>query len=77
MIRYWFKILYCEYTKYINLIYKMMLEDKQNSPEKPSLAKSVKYLLESLGFGQVWLSQGVGDLKVFFFSSCFQTKVKR
>ena len=50
-IRYLFKGLQCDGIKYIKLVYDMMIEDLQNSPEKPSRAKSVKLLLESLGFG--------------------------
>ena len=65
-IRYWFKILQCEGTKYIKLVYNVIIEDLQNSPEKPSWAKSVKLLLESLGFGHVWIEQGVGDVNMFF-----------
>ena len=43
-----------------------MLEDLQRLPEKLSWAKSVKILLESLGFGHVWLMQRVGDVNMFF-----------
>ena len=43
-IRYWFKILQCDGTKYIKLVYNVMIEDLQNSPEKSSWAKSVKLL---------------------------------
>lgn len=65
IIRYWFKILHCENTKYIKLVYNMMIDDLQKSPEKPSWARSVKSLLESLGFNYVWLAQGVGDINRF------------
>ena len=51
--------------KYIKLVYNMMLEDLERLPEKLSWAKSVKALLESLGFGHVWLMQGVGDVTMF------------
>ena len=64
-IRYWFKILQCDGTKYIKLVYNVMIEDLQNSPEKSSWAKSVKLLLESLGCGHVWIEQGVGDINMF------------
>ena len=60
-MRYWFKILNCDDTKIIKQIYNMMLEDMQLQPERPSRTKSVKQFLESLGFNNVWLSQGVGD----------------
>ena len=65
-IRYWFKILQCDGTKYIKLVYNVTIEDLQNSPEKPSWAKSVKLLLESLGFGHVWIGQGIGDVNMYF-----------
>ena len=63
-IRYWFKILQCGGIKYIKLVYIMMIEEFQNSPEQPSWL-SVKLVLESLGFGHVWIEQGVGDLNMF------------
>ena len=48
IIRYWFKIIQCDDTKYIKLTYNMMLNDLQNFPDKPSWAKSVKIMLENL-----------------------------
>ena len=42
----------------------MIIEDLQNSPEKPSRAKSVQLLLESLWLGHVWIGQGVGDINM-------------
>ena len=64
-MRNWFKILNCDDIKIIKQIYNMMLEDMQLHPERSSLAKSVKQLLESLGFNHGWLSQGVGDIRRF------------
>ena len=63
-IRYWFKIVHDD-VKYIKLVYNMMLEDFERLPEKLSWAKSVKVLLENLGFGHIWLMQGVGDVTMF------------
>ena len=51
----------------------MMLEDMQLHPESSSWAKSVKQLLESLGFNHLWLSQGVGD--VTRFMSIFKERI--
>ena len=51
--------------KYIKVVYNMMIEDLQSSPEKASSAKSVKSLEERLGFGHVWITQGVGEVKRF------------
>ena len=53
-IRFWFKILHSDDMKYIKVVYNMMIEDLQSSPEKAFWAKSVKSLLERLGFGHVW-----------------------
>ena len=47
----------------------MMLNDLQNFPAKLSLAKSVKSLLDNLGFGRVWIEQGVGNINMFYVSS--------
>ena len=58
-MRYWFRILNCDNTKIIKQIYNTMLEAMQLHPEISSWAKSVKQLLESLGFNHVWLSQGL------------------
>ena len=68
MIRYWFKILTCTDTKYVKLIYKMMLNDLNLRPNKPNWAFYVKHLLESLGFINVWLNQGVGNINRFISS---------
>ena len=64
-MRNWFKILNCDDIKIMKQIYNMMLEDMQLHPERSSLAKSVKQLLESLGFTHGWLSQEVGDIRRF------------
>ena len=62
---YWFKIVQSDDVKYIKLVYNMMFEDLERLPETLSWAKYVKVLLESLGFGHVWLMQGVGDVTMF------------
>ena len=73
IIRCWFKILQCDDTKYIKLTYNIMLNDLQRFPDKPSMAKSVKTMLENLGFSHVWLSQGVGNINVFI--SIFKQRI--
>ena len=65
VIRYWFKILTCTDTKYVKLVYEMMLNDLNLRPNKPNWAYYVKHLLESLGFNNVWLNQGVGNINRF------------
>ena len=62
-IRYWFKILQCDDTKYYQTS-NMMIDDLQNSSEKPSWVKFVKSLLESLWFGHAWIEQRVGDVYI-------------
>ena len=64
-IRFWLKILHSDDMKYIKVVYNIMIEDLPSSPEKASWAKSVKSLLERLGFGHVWITQGVGDVNMF------------
>ena len=52
----------------------MILNDLQKFPAKSSWAKSVKSLLDNLGFGHVWIEQGAtkGVLICFYVSSFVQ-----
>ena len=50
----------CDDAKYTKLTYNMMLNDL-----KSSWAKSVKSLPDNLGFGHVWIEQGVGNINMF------------
>ena len=43
----------------------MMIEGMNRRPNKQNWTSSVKHLLESLGFNNVWIFQGVGDSKHF------------
>ncbi len=61
IIKYWFKVIGATDRKYINTIYKMMLNDIIERPNKPNWASHVKHLLSELGFQEVWLAQGVGN----------------
>ena len=65
IIKYWFKILNCNENKYIKHIYKMMLADLEEYPNKINWAYLVKDLLSRMGFYDVWLTQGVGNLRLF------------
>ena len=65
IFKYWFKILNCNENKYIKFIYKMMLADLEEYPNKINWAYLVKYLLSRMGFYDVWLTQGVGNLRLF------------
>ena len=65
IIKYWFKILNCEESKYIRCIYYMMLSDLEEYPNKINWAYLVRDLLSRTGFQDVWLNQGVGNMKLF------------
>ena len=43
----------------------MMLNNLEELPHKTNWESLVRILLMSLGFYQVWLSQGVGDINNF------------
>ena len=65
IIKYWFKILNCNENKYIKYIYKKMLADLEDYPNKINLEYLVKDLLSRIGFYDVWLTQGAGNLRLF------------
>ena len=52
-------------NKYINLVYRMMLNDLESRQNIVNWASLVKHLLLSLGFYEVWLAQGVGNYNAF------------
>ena len=61
IIKYWFKILDVKRTKYIKIVYNMMLHDMDQAANSVNWASLVRHLLLSLGFYEVWLNQGVGN----------------
>ena len=65
VIRCWFKILTCADTKYVKLVYEMVLNDLNLRPNMTNWAYYEKHLLESLGFNNVWLNQGVRNINRF------------
>ena len=65
IIKYWFKILNSHETKYIKLVYKLMLSDIEAHPNVTNWASLVRDILLSLGFYEVWLQQGVGNSSKF------------
>ena len=65
IIKYWFKILQTPENKYIKIIYNMMIRDIEELPNKANWASLVRDLLASLGFREVWLAQGVGNVSAF------------
>jgi len=62
VLKYWFKILQSDDVKYIKIVYDMLLHDHDIYPEKKYWVKSLKDVLDSLGFSDVWFFQGVGDI---------------
>ena len=50
MLRYWLKIVSLDENKYANCIYKMMLNDIQNHPDKSNWALQVKDMLSKYGY---------------------------
>jgi hypothetical protein len=65
IIKYWLIITSSPENKYINYIFKMMLNDIENQPQKSNWASCVKNVLSRLGFYHVWLEQGVGHVNIF------------
>ena len=65
IVKYWFKVLASPDHKYIHIIYNLMLHDIDQSPNKVNWASLLRDLLRSLGFNNVWLNQGVGNINAF------------
>ena len=65
IIKYWFKILSAYNNKYIKIVYELLLRDIERLPGKVNWASLVRHLLMTLGFHDVWLSQGVGNYDGF------------
>ena len=77
IIKYWFKILESDNTKCIRYAYELMLSDLHRKPNTVNWA--YKVILSSLGFYEVWLTQGVGnknmllsELKLRLNDNCIQ-----
>ena len=54
----------CNDTRFTKIVYNVLLCDAQN--EKVNWVSRLKNLLETLGFGHVWLYQSVENDKLFF-----------
>ena len=65
IVKYCFKILECENTKYIKFAYELMLSDLRRKLNYVNWASKVKDLLSSMGFYEVWLAPGVGNKNAF------------
>ena len=58
VISYWFKILTCTDTKYVKLVYEMMLNDLNLRPNKPNWAYYVNTCLNHQGLIMYGLTKG-------------------
>ena len=59
ILKYWLKILKSDETSYLKKMYLDMLVTNENNPEQISWVYNLKQLLFELGFGYVWINQGV------------------
>ena len=65
IIKYWLKVVHAEDRKYISQIYKTMLNDITDRQNTQNWASLVRNTLANLGFFDVLLAQGVGDVNNF------------
>ena len=65
IIKYWLKVLNSNDNKYIKNTYNMVLQYNENNPQKVNWVSLVKNLLSELGFYEVWINQGVGNVNAF------------
>ena len=65
VLKYWLTILQSDDVKYIKIVYNMLVHDLEMYPENNSWVKSVKYILNTPGFGEAWFFQGVRDINCF------------
>ena len=65
VIRYWLKIVNMESVKYVRIMYNKLYSNLEADSNMKSWVYMVKQLLQNLGFYDVWLSQSVGNVKLF------------
>ena len=63
ILLYWAKLVQKPDHRYVKQIYNVLLYDAENM--KTNWVSNVKHVLYSLGMGDAWLAQGVGNIKVF------------
>jgi hypothetical protein len=63
IVSYWLKILHSNSDRYINKIYTVLVEDALNG--KVNWVSQLMNLLLTLGLGEAWYYQGVGNIDVF------------
>lgn len=65
IIKFWIKILHSEPKKYIYIVYNALYQDQLNKPQIKNWCSSLKQLLLTLGFGEAWYYQSVGNKNIF------------
>jgi hypothetical protein len=65
VLKYWLQITQLSDYKYAKIVYNVMYRDLFLKPNCISWARGVRNILQSLGFNDVWLNQGVGDVNIF------------
>jgi len=68
IIKYWIKLLQCNENKFAKKVYNLLKNDFENNQNKANWCSQVKALLCSLGFQDVWIMQGVGNVKLFLLT---------
>ena len=64
MIKYWFKIVDAG-NRNIKHMYKLIIEDLDLNQNIQNWSCFIENTLSNSGFYHVWLTQGVGDIKMF------------
>ena len=73
IVRYWLKVITKPENKLLNILYTQMKSDFEADDSTINWAVLVRKLLCELGFYDVWLQQGVGDVNIFL--SIFKQRI--
>lgn len=65
IIKYWLKIISCADKKYCKRVYDVLKLDAESYPNKVSWVTLLRNMLSIMGFHDVWLQQGVGNVNIF------------
>ena len=65
IIKYWFKTMSAVESKFVRLIYRLMLNDIEAVPTTVNWASLLQLILSSLGFHEVWAQEEVGNYNAF------------
>ena len=64
VIKYWLKVVQLDDINYVKIVYNIMCRDLAIKPNNTSI-NQLRYLLQSIGFNNVWMKQGVGNVNLF------------